>query len=140
VLDEQPSLQSNGTVRLWACRIPLRFPYLPTSFRLFARYGTCVSYSELNLTPVDPDFTTYLAMVKYTLSSSFLPALSLVFVAQCASIASNATCYFPDGSVHKLGSPCRPAAGDGACCEATHACLSNGLCFEYVNPCVHLLP
>lgn len=69
-------------------------------------------------------------------SCLLLHALALYFLvlpSQCASIAANATCYFPDGSVHKLGTPCRPAAGDGACCESTHACLSNGLCFDTQN-------
>ncbi|KAK8121280.1 hypothetical protein PG999_005400 [Apiospora kogelbergensis] len=40
-------------------------------------------------------------------------------------------CYFPHKNVHSLGIPCDPdAQGAVACCEATHTCLSNRLCWD----------
>jgi len=43
------------------------------------------------------------------------------------SVASNTTCYFPDGLESK-GSPCNPTANVSTCCGPGFVCLSNGLC------------
>ena len=43
------------------------------------------------------------------------------------SIASNTTCYFPDGLQSK-GSPCNPTANVSTCCGPGFVCLGNGLC------------
>ena len=43
------------------------------------------------------------------------------------SIASNTTCYYPDGLESK-GSPCNPTADVSTCCGPGFVCLSNGLC------------
>ena len=54
-----------------------------------------------------------------------------LFLALCLfadiSIASNTTCYFPDG-LESRGSPCNPTADVSACCGPGFVCLGNGLC------------
>jgi len=56
----------------------------------------------------------------------------LFFTSHIASThaAADSTCFFPNRDVHDLGKPCDPDASNSACCEATHTCLSNGLCFD----------
>lgn len=66
------------------------------------------------------------------MSSALLLTGSLLFTSLIASThaAADSTCFFPNRDVHALGIPCNPDASNSACCEATHTCLSNGLCFD----------
>ncbi|KAI0125508.1 hypothetical protein BJ170DRAFT_435314 [Xylariales sp. AK1849] len=71
--------------------------------------------------------STKLLSFSHTLSSLFIPC-TLFFLA-----IAERQCYFPSGAVHSLGTPCDPdALGASPCCEATHTCLSNGLCWDTV--------
>ena len=66
------------------------------------------------------------------LHSSYLTASVLLqfSLLQLAAGAADSTCYFPNGGVHDKGSPCNPNADVSVCCEGTHTCLSNGLCWD----------
>ncbi|KAH9886856.1 hypothetical protein F4778DRAFT_442692 [Xylariomycetidae sp. FL2044] len=61
--------------------------------------------------------------------------VALYFISTCllrpTAAASQAKCYFPNLSEHALGIPCDPDnTGAVACCESSHTCLSNGLCWN----------
>jgi hypothetical protein len=46
---------------------------------------------------------------------------------------ANATCYFPNGQNDPLSQSCNPNSGVSHCCQNTHVCLSNGLCWDTVH-------
>ncbi|KAK6840370.1 hypothetical protein PG995_016124 [Apiospora arundinis] len=55
----------------------------------------------------------------------------VVLAGSALAAAEQKQCYFPHKNVHALGIPCDPdAQGPVACCEATHTCLSNRLCWD----------
>ena len=41
-----------------------------------------------------------------------------------------ATCYWPNGQIDPVSQPCNPDHAVSQCCQSTHICLSNGLCFD----------
>ncbi|KAK7932580.1 hypothetical protein PG985_003292 [Apiospora marii] len=58
------------------------------------------------------------------------PSIRLILLSG-AAFAAQKQCYFPHKNVHSLGIPCDPdAEGPVPCCEATHTCLSNKLCWD----------
>ena len=49
------------------------------------------------------------------------------------SIASNSTCYYPNGDVAIDHTPCNSRAANSACCSAYDLCLENSYCFNRVG-------
>ena len=45
-------------------------------------------------------------------------------------VASNLTCYNPDGTVNDYDTPCNPDAEVSHCCSSYALCLDSKLCFE----------
>ena len=58
-----------------------------------------------------------------------LIAMSFCFQMKATTIRAQ-SCYYPDGSVSTLDTPCRAPSTDQAspCCKATDVCLDNDLC------------
>ncbi|KAI1073366.1 hypothetical protein F5B20DRAFT_517235 [Whalleya microplaca] len=60
-----------------------------------------------------------------------LSAISIIFGGLGAQ---SQTCYWPNGAIHSGGQACFPNQTDvQSCCDKTHTCLSNGLCYDTVN-------
>ena len=57
-------------------------------------------------------------------------ALASLSLFEVARAAAGSTCFYPNGAIHDKGSSCDPDADVSHCCEGTHTCLSNGLCWD----------
>ena len=67
-------------------------------------------------------------------SQSVFIALSIsVMLSHSLVSAAGNTCFFPNGAIHDLGSPCDPDADVSFCCEGTHTCMSNKVCWDTQN-------
>ena len=64
---------------------------------------------------------------QYFSETHFLYLFLALYLLADISIASNTTCYYPDGLESK-GSPCNPTANVSTCCGPGFVCLGNGLC------------
>lgn len=62
--------------------------------------------------------------------SRLTAAAIILFLNSGLAAAAAATCFWPDGSVAPKSTPCFPDQDESVCCEGTHACLSNKLCFD----------
>jgi hypothetical protein len=60
----------------------------------------------------------------------------LCFISLLAQGSRATSCYFPDGNLTTTEandwSPCDPTAQVSTCCQSTHVCLSNNLCFDNI--------
>lgn len=61
-------------------------------------------------------------------------ALNLAFLSVIALVNAAAECYFPNGDLARLDTPCYADGGASHCCGPNSLCLTNGLCLAVVAP------